>query len=427
MNGAWTKRAALLAAVCVAMAARNAAGYRPSEWVWFAWPHAYDMGRSGWVYFNPSDSQRCYRYGTPGEWIALSESGLAQGWTWWIWPFAFSLDSAAWHYVNEADSQWCLQYRDGRWSRLGTAPETDGMLPIPAGGFPMGDSASDSPLQWGERPVHTVTLNAFFMDATEVSKTLWDEVYAWAVTNGYRFENPGSWFDDGSGYRDCSKGFDHPVHSVSWYDAVKWCNARSEMRRPPLTPCYYTSANHAPTNVYRQGRVDIETNGVAWDSGGYRLPTEAEWERAARGLASGGRFPWGDSIGHDRANYWAGGGELYDESGGAQYHPTYAVGRYPYTCPVASFGPNDFGLYNVSGNVSEWCWDRWSDGYYAASPGTNPRGPDSGAYRILRGGAWSCNAILTRCAVRDRLEPDHTWYAAGFRCVRGDSAGAGRR
>ena len=226
----------------------------------------------------------------------------------------------------------------------------------------------------------------------------------WALTNGYSFEK------DGSG-----KATNHPVHTVNWWDCVKWCNARSE--KAGLVPAYYTSA--AQTNVYRTGSVDVRNDWVKWNSG-YRLPTEAEWEKAARGGTSGQRFPWGNTISWSLANYRTDspGGYAYDLNLTSGYHPTFATGAYPYTSPVGYFAPNGYGLYDMSGNLWQWCWDLY--GSYSASPATDPRGP-SGVltHRVLRGGDWYNGANDTRCADRYDFGPYYFYYGVGFRCVRG--------
>ncbi len=277
-----------------------------------------------------------------------------------------------------------------------------GMALIPAGSFQMGNSL-DNGLY--EKPVHTVYVSAFHMDRTEVTKAKWDGVYAWAITHGYSFDFAGS-----------GKASTHPVHTVNWYDCVKWCNARSE--KEGRTPAYYTST--AKTTVYRTGQAGLQNDWVRWDKG-YRLPTEAEWEKAARGGLSGKRFPWGDTISQTRANYyssWSGGVPVYtyDTNPTAGNHPSYATGGAPYTSPADAFAPNGYGLYDMAGNVLEWCWDRL--GGYGTSPGSDPRGPVSGSPRVIRGGSWwDGSASGCRSSSRPTRTPDHVSYDMGFRAV----------
>ncbi len=282
-------------------------------------------------------------------------------------------------------------------------PSPAGLALIPAGNFTMGDNFNDSDISWGERPTHTVYVSAFYMDRYEVTKALWDEVYQWAITHGYSFE-----------YGAQGKANNHPAHTMTWYDAVKWCNARSE--KEGRVPAYYTSA--AQTTVYRSGQVDVQNDWVKW-SAGYRLPTEAEWEKAARGGSSGQRFPWGNTITHSQANYWAyPSGYAYDINPTEGYHPNFQSGDYPYTSPVDYFAPNGYGLYDMAGNVWEWCWDWWSVSYYGTSPSSDPRGPTSGSYRVLRGGRWAYLALYCRAAHRGSYYPDFRDIGIGFRSVR---------
>jgi formylglycine-generating enzyme required for sulfatase activity len=260
--------------------------------------------------------------------------------------------------------------------------------------------------------VHTVSVSAFYMDRNLVTKAQWDEVFSWAASQQpwYNFDAVG-----------IGKGSNYPAQPATWYDCVKWCNARSE--KEGLTPCYYVDARHTPANVYRGGQVDIQDDWVAWNSGGYRLPTEAEWEKAARGGVSGGRFPWGDTIDHDRANYisfWQGIHPFYPYDAGYEGHDTrYEVGAYPFTSPVGSFAPNGYGLYDVAGNLRQWCWDWYDAGWYANGTATqsDTHGPATGNSRLLRNGAWYDSANYSRCSSRVGFSPQWTYYF-GFRCVR---------
>lgn len=276
---------------------------------------------------------------------------------------------------------------------------------IPGGPFEMGDSYGEGDSD--KLPVHTVNVSSFVMSRHEVSKALWDEVYTWATGNGYLFDNPGS-----------GKAPDHPVQGVNWYDCVKWCNARSE--KEGLNPVYYRTSSKLI--VYEVGVVDVPNDAVDWDANGYRLPTEAEWEKAARGGYTGRRFPWGDTISHGTANYnvywpdYPNGTPYYPYDAGpeAGYHPDYDDLPTPYTSPVGDFAANDYGLYDMAGNVWEWCWD-WHGTY----PGTvtDPTGPASGSYRVLRGGSWRPYAYYCRVALRRHGTPTYSDYALGFRAV----------
>ncbi|HOC58272.1 MAG TPA: formylglycine-generating enzyme family protein [Verrucomicrobiota bacterium] len=284
----------------------------------------------------------------------------------------------------------------------GGAPPPAGMVLIRAGSSTMGNCMDPAEGWSDELPLHTVYVSGFYLDRYEVTKALWDEVKGWNGGNGYVYENSGA-----------GKAANHPVQEVNWRDCVKWCNARSQ--KEGLVPCYYNEAGL--TTVYKSG---TGTPYPKWDANGYRLPTEAEWEKAARGGASGHRFPWSDTdnITHSRANYWAGYSYPYDLSYPAGFHPTFAAGGYPYTSPVGSFGTNGYGLYDMTGNVWEWCWDWWSDGYYSSSPGTDPRGPTSGSYRVVRGGGWHSYAGNCRSARRGSDSPGIRDAYLGFRSVR---------
>ena len=275
--------------------------------------------------------------------------------------------------------------------------QTTGMVLIPAGAFTMGNSiAADTDIT-DATPV-SVTVSAFLMDSNLVSWSQWQSVYSWATNHGYGL-NTG-----------LGKAANHPVHTVDWYDVAKWCNARSE--QAGKTPVYYTDAGF--TRVFTNGEVTVYAN---WAAQGYRLPTEAEWEKAARGGLSGQRFPWGNVINQNLANYYSSGGLSYDLGPGG-YNP---IGNYPTTSPgtspVGSFAANGYGLYDMAGNIFEWCWD-WYGTPYAG--GSDPKGPASGTYAIIRGGTWAANASFCRSAFRWSTElPSGRGLNLGFRAVLG--------
>jgi formylglycine-generating enzyme required for sulfatase activity len=274
-----------------------------------------------------------------------------------------------------------------------------GMAFIPAGTFSMGNAKDADEGAPPELPVHAVFVSAFFIDKLEVSKALWDEVAAWASTHGYDIA-PVGW----------EAPADHPVYWVNWHQTAKWCNARSE--REGLTPCYRTTTGGA---VWRAGLL---TPACEFTADGYRLPTEAEWERAARGGASSHRFPWSDAetITHARANYFSSALYLYDVSPTRGMHPSYSTSG---TSPVGAFAANAFGLHDMAGNVAEWCWDRAGSGYYAVSPGSDPTGPESGPERVVRGGEWDDSTFTCRVAARGWTLPGDIGVGyIGFRCVR---------
>jgi formylglycine-generating enzyme required for sulfatase activity len=270
------------------------------------------------------------------------------------------------------------------------------MVLIPAGIFEMGDTFSEG--AYYELPLHSVYVSAFYMDKFEVTKGLWDQVRNWSLTNGYTFDYVGS-----------GKAANHPVQSIDWYDMVKWCNARSEQEG--RAPAYYTDSGM--TQVYRTGQTAPYVN---WNAG-YRLPTEAEWEKASRGGAAGHRFPWTDvdTISHSQANYYSDPSYTYDVSPTRGFNPAFVDGVLPYTAPVGSFAPNGYGLYDMAGNVWEWCWD-WA-GDYPSDPQTDPRGPATGSTRVGRGGNWDYYAEHCRDSYRYGNSPDYTALNVGFRCA----------
>jgi sulfatase modifying factor 1 len=269
---------------------------------------------------------------------------------------------------------------------------------IPAGVFTMGDGLDNIK----DAPEHEVNVSGFYMGTHEVSWHLWREVRDWAVLNGYsELSRVGQ-----------GKGDTHPVHTVSWYDVVKWCNAASE--RAGLQPVYYVSQGGA---VYKTGTTVY----IDYSKQGYRLPSEAEWEKAARGGLNGKRFPWGDTISDKDANYNNANSSCYsyDVSGQPKgtFHPDFEGGGRPHTSPVGSYPANGYGLYDMSGNVWEWCNDLYDRSYYSRSPSIDPEGPALGSNRVPRGGSWLSNSALN-CRVANRSSndyPDYRYNDNGFR------------
>jgi formylglycine-generating enzyme len=291
-----------------------------------------------------------------------------------------------------------------RFFRLSLVPPTaDGMALIPAGSYTIGDTLDGE----SDAIPTNVYVSAFYMDTNLVSSNQWAGVYSYATSHGYSFNNPGS-----------AKAGNNPQQTVNWYDWVKWCNARSQ--QAGLTPCYYKDAGL--TQVYTSGELAPYVN---WGASGYRLPTEAEWEKAARGGLSGQRFPWGLTISETQANYYGETASYTYDFGPNGYNSIGLIGGSPYTSPVGSFAPNGYGLYDMAGNVLEWCWDWYAaPPYPAGSPylgGTDPRGPVGPlSYRILRGGDWLGVALSCRCAYRvNGGLPDENAAEFGCRCVRG--------
>ncbi|MDT0158218.1 formylglycine-generating enzyme family protein [Microbacterium sp. ARD32] len=274
---------------------------------------------------------------------------------------------------------------------------------IPAGTFVMGDASGDRNPADGEVPQHPVTLAAFSIDATSVTN---DDFARFVDATGYRTEAeaygysavfhlalaaddddvigrpPGTpwwlgvrgadWRHPGGAHSDLTGLGDHPVVHVSWNDAQAYCT---------------------------------------W--AGRRLPTEAEWEYAARGGLDQRKYPWGDEevdAGGWRTNIW---------QGDFPRRNTLDDGWLT-TAPVRSFRPNGYGLWQMVGNVWEWASDWFSPHYYRHSPAADPAGPESGQARVLRGGSYLCHISYCnryRNSARSQNTPDSSMGNAGFRTV----------
>ena len=278
-----------------------------------------------------------------------------------------------------------------------------GMALIPAGTFTMGDTLDGE----SDAIPTNIYVSAFYIDVNLVSWSQWQTVNSYATNHGYHFFTNTTY----AVYQADGKAANHPVQTVDWFDCVKWSNARS--MQAGLTPVYYTDAGF--THIYTNGEVAPYMNLAA---NGYRLPTEAEWEKAARGGLGGQRFPWGDTISESQANYVGDPATYSYDLALYGYNTEGQIGGTPYTSPVGYFAPNGYGLYDMAGNVFEWCWDWYGTPYGQASI-TNPTGPATGSERVLRGGSWVSYANEARCAYRNYGPPGSENYYIGFRCVSG--------
>jgi formylglycine-generating enzyme required for sulfatase activity len=230
----------------------------------------------------------------------------------------------------------------------------DNMVLVPAGDFEMGrhkltrdDSTKMRPIVLlDDRPVHKVTLDAFWMDKTEVTNAAYAKFLA---ASGRKA--PYHW--TGGTVPQGQEAF--PVYSVDWDEANAYC-----------------------------------------ESEGKQLPTEAQWERAARGGKEGLNYPWGDKIDTKMARYGTAAGPG----------------------PVGQFPASEFGLFDMSGSVSEWCRDWFEREYYKSSPAANPEGPEAGVYKVIRGGAWSDSGPRVTVFFRNWVRPSQKTPNLGFRCVK---------
>jgi formylglycine-generating enzyme len=247
------------------------------------------------------------------------------------------------------------------------------MVVVEGGKFKMGDTNAIGRID--ERPLQEVTLSPFLMSSSIVTQKLWNLVMD---------DNPSNFH-----------GYELPVEHVSWYDCIEFCNKLSEMAG--FQPCYTIQREVPDPNNFNKTDSVKWTVSCDWEATGYRLPTEAEWEFAAKGGNNGNyyRFSGGDS---ENIVCW------------------YKDNSHYKTQEVCQKQSNELGLYDMSGNVWEWCWD-WYDNYKEAAF-QDPRGPESGSYRVLRGGSWADSLNYQRTASRGKENPLGRYTSIGVRIVR---------
>ena len=246
---------------------------------------------------------------------------------------------------------------DNYWGS-GVEVEND-LVFVEGGTFTMGSPADEPGRHDDEGPQHEVTVSSFYMSKYEVTQAQY-----WAVMRS----NPSFFI-----------GYNKPVEQVSWYDAVNFCNELSE--------------DEGLEKVYTINSTDVTAD---WTKNGYRLPTEAEWEYAARGGKNSKGYVYSGS---DTAGDVA----WYSDNEGDTTHE------------VGTKAANELGLYDMSGNVDEWCWDWY--GSYGSDAQTDPVGPFTGPSRVLRGGSWYYYAGHVRVAGRFSSSPGNSNYYFGFRLV----------
>jgi formylglycine-generating enzyme required for sulfatase activity len=294
-------------------------------------------------------------------------------------------------------------------------PEPGDMVLIPGGQFAMGrhNGSGDN----DELPVHDVYIDAFRMDVYETTNRRYAAYLNGAypsqikVVSGIVFGIADTGLDypycnttassqysridwDGSTFTVTTAKRDHPMLEVSWYGAAAYANWRS-------------------SEESREPSYDLDSWTCDFDANGYRLPTEAEWEYAARGGEHTPyyTYPWGNTINGSHANY-ENSGDPWDN---LPYPQTTQVGYYDGNHWPFIDMANGYGLYDMAGNVWEWCNDWYDADYYDSSPYDNPKGPGSGDFRVLRSGSWYNGEYYLRCANRIRYFPEYRKFSVGFR------------
>ena len=296
---------------------------------------------------------------------------------------------------------------------------TDDMVLVPGGTFEMGDHHDG---QSYALPVHTVTLDSFYMGRCEITNQQYCDYLNSAMSQGLITVRSWVVYQAGSGtsYPYCDTSTWSPYSQIEYSDgvfSVRSKGGRSMVNDPMVQVSLYAAAAYCNWRSQEEGKeqcYNLSTWDCDFSKKGYRLATEAEWEYAARGGLSGRRFPWGDTISHSQANYYSISGYSYDVSPTRGYHPTWNDGVQPYTSPAGSFAANGYGLYDMVGNVWEWCNDWWGSDYYDYSPSTNPTGPTTGTYRVIRGAAWGTGVEYCSVSYRTILLGSRPSYLGDY-------------
>ncbi|MFO1448146.1 MAG: formylglycine-generating enzyme family protein [Opitutaceae bacterium] len=293
----------------------------------------------------------------------------------------------------------------GSFARVRRGP-VDGMQRLEGGEFLMGNEGDYGFSADGEGPVHAVVVSPFFMDATCVTN---EQFNAFVNATGYKTEAERfGWSFVFVGHLSPSWVRERAPARVA--GSEWWCRVDGATWRHPEGP--------GTTIKKRWGHPVVQ---VSWSDAcayaewaGKRLPTEAEWEYAARGGLVQKRFPWGDELepeGRHRMNVWQGVFPTVNTEADGHFGPA----------PARSYRANGYGLFNMTGNVWEWCWDWFDPGAYRTSPRLDPTGPASGERRVMRGGSYLCHASYCnryRTDARSSNTPDSATTNLGFRCVR---------